>query len=152
MSILLNNQWTYPLCCNGGTLTTRSIFCVRCDIVQQRRLLRPIPGTAEMHQLDSERFAEEEKQDRLLSEWVQFAFVVIGDVLTAGCPFGFYHGLGTASYGCWTRWLVRRHFRIDGYGWIDLMTMLFFPSCAVAQHRLEIAKDGLVPPSPLSME
>ena len=65
--------------------------------------------------------------------------MIVLDVLTLGIPCGpIYNGMGTAIFGCWSRWQIRRKYRIEGYGWQDAIVMCCFPGCALHQHRNEI--------------
>lgn len=65
--------------------------------------------------------------------------MIVLDVLSLGIPCGpFYNGMGTAIFGCWSRWQIRRKYRIEGYGWQDGIVMCCFPGCALHQHRNEI--------------
>lgn len=61
------------------------------------------------------------------------------DIITVGCPCGMcYHGCGTTMFGCWSRWMVRRRYRIEGFGWSDCLMMMCCVGCATAQMQYEI--------------
>lgn len=93
-------------------------------------------------------------------EWTPssaLACMVMTDVLTLGCPctpMG-YLGCGTLICGMQTRWLIRKKYRIIGFGASDFCTMLCCPQCAVEQQSKELSRQGVVlleAPGPCSMD
>lgn len=131
-AVLLDSEWVTPLCSN---LNSDAVFCARCTLVRQWRSLSSYDSPMPMQPS------------------TVLALIIILDVLTAGLPFGFYHGLGTAAFGCQARWALRSKYGIVGFPWVDLVTMALLPSCAVMQHsgELRIRSNIEVPPTLASM-
>lgn len=126
-AVLLDSQWMLqsPHCALGECASYRAMFLSRCLIAD-----------------NCQRFYDEDED---CCRWLVvdhprlfLATLCLADVATAGAPFGcFYHGCGTAVFGCWSRWMVRRRYRIEGFGWQDFLMMSCCVSCASAQMIFE---------------
>jgi Cys-rich protein (TIGR01571 family) len=81
--------------------------------------------------------------------------VVLTDILTLGLPCSpiGYLGCGSLWVGLQTRLLIRRKYRILGFGIHDWCTVACCPQCAVEQQMNEMIRQGvlLTSPSPCEM-
>lgn len=125
-SILHNEPWSYPLL-SSDVCTASHLVCTRCHIRAQIDLLRPQQSSTCL-----------------------FAMALLGDVLTLGCPIGFYPGLGSAALGCYARTLLRFKFRLAGPGMHDMAKTVCCAPCAVRQQEKELEKEGLMYRAPCS--
>ena len=131
-SVYLENQWVIPLCSWSAAIQLRRLMCTRCDVAQQCIMMSEQPTCCYLVPFPA---------------W--FLLALLADVVTAGAPCGCcYLGCGTALVGCWTRWLVRRKYRIKGFGYRDCGTWVCCPACAMQQQALEMGVNG-VPEPPL---
>ena len=128
-SAFLDMDWSYGFFVCDAVRDCRSLACVRCDIMHQAA------------------FATGKHQSVVI-----LICIILLDILTAGLPIGpFYQGCGTAMFGCHTRWLIRKKFRIDGLAWADLAASTCAPTCAFYQQRREIEKGGTMLAPPCSL-
>ncbi|KAG8348901.1 hypothetical protein ERJ75_000063500 [Trypanosoma vivax] len=118
------------------------MFCLRCSVVDQTRLL----------------FLDDEKRGRvsqpfgcecLLGNGAPTSRTVwtmcLLDFLTCGCPCGCcYHGMGTTLHECRLRYMVRCRYRISGIVTTDFYNALCCPLLAVDQQGLEMKNFGLI--------
>ncbi|CUI14166.1 Hypothetical protein, putative [Bodo saltans] len=91
-------------------------------------------------------------------EWTPnaaLACIVATDILTLGLPCSpiGYLGCGSLWMGLQTRLLIRRKYRILGFGIHDWCTVACCPQCAVEQQMNEMIRQGvlLTSPSPCEM-
>jgi Cys-rich protein (TIGR01571 family) len=78
------------------------------------------------------------------------ACMIIADIVTLGCPccpIG-YLGCGSACFGLQTRWLIRKKYRIIGFGVEDVCIAFCCPQCAVEQQVQEMARQGVMVHTP----
>lgn len=76
--------------------------------------------------------------------------IILSDILTLGLPCGplGYLGCGSLWFGLQTRLLIRRKYRINGFGIEDLCTVFCCPQCAVEQQLTEMVRQGVLVSSP----
>ncbi|AAZ11354.1 hypothetical protein, conserved [Trypanosoma brucei brucei TREU927] len=120
------------------------MFCLRCSVADQMRLLAIEEDERGYEPLN---FCCEGFFGSRMSLPRAFWTMCICDILTGGSPCGcFYHGLGTALYGCRLRYLVRCRYRLQGIVLSDFIHMLCCPLLSVDQQGAEMLANGLVEP------
>lgn len=112
--------------------------------------------------VDAAMFTEKKGHDTRLRtcgcEWSPrgaLAAMIVADVLSGGLPCApcGYMGLGTMFCGVQTRWLVRKRYRLKGFGAADCCINMLCPQCAIEQQYRELQRQGLAePPSPWTMD
>lgn len=144
-AVLLRHAWHAPLCTSEALCQMRYHCCVRCDVAQLWH------ATKEAASSDTATREPTRAMERI--EPRVLCFIAAADVLSLGSPCGacVYQGLGTAVYGCWVRWLVRKQFAVDGVTWLDCAAMLCCPGCAMRQQHEQMAQAGIQIPEPSSM-
>ncbi|RNF22570.1 uncharacterized protein Tco025E_03141 [Trypanosoma conorhini] len=116
------------------------LFCLRCGVAEQTYLLfreEEERGREPYRLCCEDFFGREGHMPR------SFYYICLCDLLTCGCPCGFfYHGLGTAAFGWRLRYLLRCRYRLQGTSVGDFSLMLCCPLFAVDQQGLEMMMHG----------
>lgn len=78
------------------------------------------------------------------------ATMIALDVLSGGLPCApvGYLGCGTLICGLQTRWMIRKKYRIVGFGLQDTFIVCCAPQCAVEQQSRELLRQGLEADAP----
>lgn len=157
-AVFLDNEWVSPFVECGACFHLRRLFCIRCTLVQQSAMLayenKSNGSSADENDLYStDEFPFWRSGEHRRKTFQALMCMILLDVVTLGMPCGpCYHGIGTTCVGCQTRWLIRKKYRLKGFGYLDCLGYMCAPMCTVHQQASELTLRGIPePPSPCFM-